>query len=135
MLDSGDYDFSLSGLKTSVLRHVRRERDAGRPIDPGDLAASFQEAIVDVQASKTMAAARDRGVGTVLLGGGVVANTRLRERMQAAAAEAGIDVRFPSRPLCTDNGAMIAAAGAARLARGERSPFDVAADPGLELAS
>jgi N6-L-threonylcarbamoyladenine synthase len=135
MLDSGDYDFSLSGLKTSVLRHVRRERDAGRRIDAGDLAASFQEAIVDVQASKTMAAARDRGVGTVLLGGGVVANTRLRERMQAAAAEADIDVRFPSTALCTDNGAMIAAAGAARLARGERSPFDVAADPGLELAS
>jgi N6-L-threonylcarbamoyladenine synthase len=135
MLDSGDYDFSLSGLKTSVLRHVRREREAGRRIDPADLAASFQEAIVDVQVSKTMAAARDRGVGTVLLGGGVVANTRLRERMQAAGAEAGIDVRFPSTALCTDNGAMIAAAGAARLARGERSSFDVAADAGLELAS
>jgi N6-L-threonylcarbamoyladenine synthase len=135
MLDSGDYDFSLSGLKTSVLRHVRREREAGRRVDPADLAASFQEAIVDVQVSKTMAAARDRGVGTVLLGGGVVANTRLRERMQAAGAEAGIDVRFPSTALCTDNGAMIAAAGAARLARGERSSFDVAADAGLELAS
>jgi N6-L-threonylcarbamoyladenine synthase len=135
MLDSGDYDFSLSGLKTSVLRHVRREREAGRRIDPADLAASFQEAIVDVQVSKTMAAARDRGVETVLLGGGVVANTRLRERMQAAGAEAGIDVRFPSTALCTDNGAMIAAAGAARLARGERSSFDVAADAGLELAS
>jgi N6-L-threonylcarbamoyladenine synthase len=135
MLDSGDYDFSLSGLKTSVLRHVRREREAGRRIDPADLAASFQEAIVDVQVSKTMAAARDRGVETVLLGGGVVANTRLRERMQAAGVEAGIDVRFPSTALCTDNGAMIAAAGVARLARGERSSFDVAADAGLGLAS
>jgi N6-L-threonylcarbamoyladenine synthase len=135
MLDSGDYDFSLSGLKTSVLRHVKREREAGREIDPADLAASFQEAIVDVQVSKTIAAARDRRVDTVLLGGGVVANTRLRERMEKAGAEAGIGVRFPSLPLCTDNGAMIAAAGAARLARGERSSFDVAADPGLELAS
>jgi N6-L-threonylcarbamoyladenine synthase len=135
MLDSGNYDFSLSGLKTSVLRYVRREREAGRQVDLADLAASFQEAIVDVQVSKTIAAARDRGVETVLLGGGVVANTRLRERMQKAGAEAGIDVRFPSTALCTDNGAMIAAAGAARLAKGERSSFDVAADAGLELAS
>jgi N6-L-threonylcarbamoyladenine synthase len=135
MLDSGNYDFSLSGLKTSVLRYVRREREVGREVDPADLAASFQEAIVDVQVSKTIAAARDRGVETVLLGGGVVANTRLRERMQKAAAEAGVDVLFPSTALCTDNGAMIAAAGAARLAMGERSAFDVAADPALELAS
>jgi N6-L-threonylcarbamoyladenine synthase len=135
MLDSGDYDFSLSGLKTSVLRYVRREREAGREVDPADLAASFQEAIVDVQVAKTIAAARDRGVETVLLGGGVVANTRLRERMERAGGEAGIGVRFPSMARCTDNGAMIAAAGAARLARGERSSFGVAADPGLELAS
>jgi N6-L-threonylcarbamoyladenine synthase len=135
MLESGDYDFSLSGLKTSVLRHVKREQAAGRSVDPADLAASFQEAIVDVQVDKTIAAARERGVGTVLLGGGVVANTRLRERMEKAGAEAGVAVRFPPIWLCTDNGAMIAAAGAARLARGERTPFDVAADPGLELAS
>jgi N6-L-threonylcarbamoyladenine synthase len=129
MLESGDYDFSLSGLKTSVLRQV------GREIDHADLAASFQEAIVDVQVAKTVAAARERGVHTVLLGGGVVANTRLRERMVNAGAEAGLDVRFPSPALCTDNGAMIAAAGASRLALGEWSSFDVAADPGLELAS
>ena len=135
MLDSGDYDFSLSGLKTSVLRYVKRERGAGRDVDAADLAASFQEAIVDVQVIKTIAAARDRGVATVLLGGGVVANARLRERMEKAGAEAGIDVRFPSMALCTDNGAMIAAAGASRLAKGERSSLEVAADPGLELAS
>ncbi len=135
MLDSGDYDFSLSGLKTSVLRHVTREREAGREIDAANLAASFQEAIVDVQVSKTIAAARDRGVDTVLLGGGVVANTRLRERMQQAGAEAGIDVRFPPMALCTDNAAMIAAAGASRLIAGERSSFEVSADPGMELES
>ncbi len=135
MLESGDYDFSLSGLKTAVLRHVRREHDAGREIDPADLAASFQEAIVDVQVAKTIAAAKDRRVHTVLLGGGVVANTRLRERIRQAGAEAGIQVLFPSPELCTDNGAMIAAAGASRLALGERTSFDVGADPGLELAS
>jgi N6-L-threonylcarbamoyladenine synthase len=135
MMESGDYDFSLSGLKTSVLRYVKAEREAGRSIEPADLAASFQEAIVDVQVDKTVRAAREKDVGTVLLGGGVVANTRLRERIEAAGAEAGIRVLFPSMALCTDNAAMIACAGASRLARGERTSFEVGADPGLELAS
>jgi len=134
MADSGDYDFSLSGLKTAVLRYVKGELAAGRRPDPADLAASFQEAIVDVQVSKTVAAALERGVSTVLLGGGVVANTRLRERMEKAGAEAGLRVLFPAIELCTDNAAMIACAGASRLARGERSSLDVAIDPGLELA-
>ena len=134
MAGSGDYDFSLSGLKTAVLRHVRVERNAGRDVAPADLAASFQEAIVDVQVDKTIAAARDRGVHRVLLGGGVVANTRLRERMDKAGAEAGIEVRFPSPALCTDNGAMIALAGSWRLARGERTDLGVSADPAMELA-
>jgi N6-L-threonylcarbamoyladenine synthase len=135
MIDSGDYGFSLSGLKTAVLRHVKAEREAGRVVDPADLAASFQEAIVDVQVTKTIRAAQETGVRTVLLGGGVVANTRLRERIQAASGEAGIRVLFPSMPLCTDNAAMIACAGASRLERGERTSFDVGAEPGLELAS
>jgi N6-L-threonylcarbamoyladenine synthase len=133
MLGSGSYDFSLSGLKTSVIRHVRRERAEGRQVSPADLAASFQEAVVDVQVSKTMEAARDTGVGRVLLGGGVVANSRLRERMQRAADEAGIELRYPSPALCTDNGAMIACAGAYRLRAGERTPLEVGADPGLPL--
>ncbi|MGZ5292041.1 MAG: tRNA (adenosine(37)-N6)-threonylcarbamoyltransferase complex transferase subunit TsaD [Actinomycetota bacterium] len=134
LADSGDYDFSLSGLKTAVLRHVKRERAAGRPVDLPDVAASFQEAIVDVQVSKTMRAAAETGVATVLLGGGVVANSRLRERMSEAGREHGVRVLFPSPALCTDNGAMIARAGASRLQRGERTPLDVGADPGLELA-
>jgi N6-L-threonylcarbamoyladenine synthase len=133
MAESG-YDFSLSGLKTAVLRHVKAEKAAGRDVDIADLAASFQEAIVDVQVSKTMRAAEDTGVRRVLLGGGVVANTRLRERIERAGAERGIDVRFPSLPLCTDNGAMIARAGAARLARGERTALGVGADAAMELA-
>ena len=133
MADSGDLDFSLSGLKTAVIRHVRKERAEGREPRPGDLAASFQEAVDDVQVQKTMQAAIDTGVKTILLGGGVVANSRLRERIVPAAAERGIEVQVPPLELCTDNGAMIAAAGTARLARGERSPLDLRADPSLAL--
>lgn len=133
MADSGDFDSSLSGLKTAVLRYVKAERAAGRDVDPADLAASFQEAIVDVQVSKTVAAARAVGVETVLLGGGVVANSRLRERIEQEGSTAGLRVLFPPLDLCTDNGAMIAAAGASRLARGERTGLDVGADPGMEL--
>ncbi len=133
MEDSGDFDFSMSGLKTAVLRYVQAERSAGGDIDLADLAASFQEAIVDVQVRKTLAAAEKLGVGTVLLGGGVVANTRLRERVLAAGEAAGLRVQYPPLELCTDNAAMIACAGAARAARGERSSLDIGADPNLRL--
>jgi N6-L-threonylcarbamoyladenine synthase len=134
MAQSGDLDFSLSGLKTAVIRHVRAEREAGRNVPIEDLAASFQEAVVDVQVQKTMAAVGETEVPSVLLGGGVVANTRLRERMAAEAQRRGIRLLHPSPELCTDNGAMIAAAGHFRLARGEHSSFDVTAEPGLPLS-
>jgi len=132
MQDAG-YDFSLSGLKTAVIRHVRRERAEGREPRLEDVAASFQEAVVDVQVHKTIAAATERRVERVLLGGGVVANTRLRDRMLTAAAEAGLEVLVPPLEYCTDNAAMVACAGYHRLARGERTPLDVGADPGLPL--
>jgi N6-L-threonylcarbamoyladenine synthase len=133
MASSGDFDFSLSGLKTAVIRHVTAEREAGRTQSVEDLAASFQEAVVDVQVQKTLAAAEATGVRTVLMGGGVVANTRLRERMAVETEARGLRLLSPSPELCTDNAAMIAAAGHFRLARGERSSFDVSADPGLPL--
>ncbi len=135
MKDSGDFDFSMSGLKTAVLRHVKAERAAGRNVDAADLAASFQEAIVDVQVSKTIAAADKLGVDTVILGGGVVANTRLRERMSTDAQAAGLRVRFPPLELCTDNAAMIACAGTSRFLRGERTSLDIAAIPQLKLGT
>jgi tRNA N6-adenosine threonylcarbamoyltransferase len=134
MADSGDLDFSMSGLKTAVLRHVKSERAAGRTIDVPDLAASFQEAIVDVQVTKTIQAARETGVERVLLGGGVVANTRLRERLVAEGDAIGLEVLVPPLALCTDNAAMVACLGAARLERGDRDGLDIAADPNLPLA-
>ena len=133
MEDSGDFDFSMSGLKTAVLRHVKAAHAAGQDLSLPDLAASFQEAIVDVQVTKTIAAAAHVGAPTVLLGGGVVANTRLRERLASAGERHGIRVLFPSMALCTDNAAMIACVGAARWVRGDRSTLDIAADPQLRL--
>jgi len=103
-------------------------------VDLADLAASFQEAVVDVQVDKTMGAAEERKVSTVLLAGGVVANTRLRERMAEAAEANGLALRYPSPELCTDNAAMIACAGFFRLAKGERTSLEVGADAGLPLA-
>jgi tRNA N6-adenosine threonylcarbamoyltransferase len=133
MAGSDDYDFSLSGLKTAVIRYVRGEEAAGRKVDVADLAASFQEAVVDVQVQKTMAAAEDRGAVAILLGGGVVANSRLRDRMAGEAEGRGVPLLYPSPELCTDNAAMIASAGFFRLERGERSSFDIGADPSFPL--
>jgi N6-L-threonylcarbamoyladenine synthase len=133
LIDSPDYDFSLSGLKTAVIRFVRQERAAGRDPNLADVAASFQEAVVDVQVKKTIDAALERKVRRILLGGGVVANTRLRQRMVEAAAEHKLEVLIPSPELCTDNAAMIAAVGISRLSRGERTPLEAGVDPGLPL--
>jgi tRNA N6-adenosine threonylcarbamoyltransferase len=131
---SGTYDFSLSGLKTAVVRHMKAERAAGREPLLADVAASFQEAVVEVQVDKTIAAALDKDVRTILLGGGVVANTRLRELMEERAGQLDLELRIPSPQLCTDNAAMIAAAGYFRLIRGERTDLEVGASPSLPLS-
>ena len=106
------YDFSFSGLKTAVARWVEQREAAGEPVPHADVAASFREAVVDVLVSKAIAACTDLGVPRLLLGGGVVANARLREVAQQRADAAGIALRVPPLSLCTDNGAMIAALGA-----------------------
>ncbi|MDQ0576317.1 tRNA (adenosine(37)-N6)-threonylcarbamoyltransferase complex transferase subunit TsaD [Agromyces albus] len=106
------YDFSFSGLKTAVARWVEQREAAGEPVPLADVAASFREAVVDVLVGKAVAACADLGVPRLLLGGGVVANARLREVAQSRADAAGIALRVPPLSLCTDNGAMIAALGA-----------------------
>ncbi|MCU1579513.1 MAG: tsaD [Rhodoglobus sp.] len=111
-LDKHRYDFSFSGLKTAVARWVERERDAGAVVPVADVAASFREAVVDVLIAKAIAACADYGVPRLLLGGGVVANARVREIAAERCAAAGIRLRIPPLELCTDNGAMIAALGA-----------------------
>jgi N6-L-threonylcarbamoyladenine synthase len=134
-MNDDDFDFSYSGLKTAVIRWIRERQEAGEDIDGADLAASFQEAIVDVQVAKTLRAADEHGVKTVVIAGGVAANSRLRERMRAEGEARGIEVVHPSLLLCTDNGAMIAAAGLRRLQAGERTPLDVSAVPNLALGA
>jgi N6-L-threonylcarbamoyladenine synthase len=129
LLHDGTWDFSLSGLKTAVLRHVQRNPGA----KPADVAAAFQEAVVDVQVAKVVGAAIKEGLDTILVAGGVAANSRLRARMAAEADEAGLRLLVPSPALCTDNGAMVAVAGSLALERGEVAPADIDADPNLRL--
>ncbi len=123
-------DFSFSGMKTSVINYVRKNRDA----DNADLCAGFQEAVVDVLVTKTMRAAETFAVNGVCLGGGVAANSRLREVFAAEAAERGFDCLVPSREYCTDNAAMIAAAAHWRLEHDGPTPLDDGAHPNLKLA-
>ncbi|WP_173923599.1 tRNA (adenosine(37)-N6)-threonylcarbamoyltransferase complex transferase subunit TsaD [Agromyces sp. Marseille-P2726] len=118
------YDFSFSGLKTAVARWVEQREAAGEPIPLADVAASFREAVVDVLVSKAVGACVDLGVPRLLLGGGVVANARLREVAEERADAAGIALRVPPLSLCTDNGAMIAALGAQLIMAGH-GPSDL----------
>jgi N6-L-threonylcarbamoyladenine synthase len=129
------FDFSFSGLKTSVTTFVRDRHREGTLPPIGDLAASIQEAIVDVLVAKTFNAAEAAGVTTVAGGGGVVANRRLRARLAEEAERRGMSLYLPSPVLSTDNGAMIAAAGAFRFERGERTPLEAEIDASLRLGS
>ena len=126
------HDFSFSGLKTAVARHVDDARRSSVAVDVADVAASFQESVADVLSAKAVAAARAHGVSTVLLGGGVAANTRVRELLAQRCADAGLALRVPPVALCTDNGAMVAALAAQVLRDGgARSALDLAVDPAL----
>jgi N6-L-threonylcarbamoyladenine synthase len=129
--DTGDHkhDFSFSGLKTSVINHVRKHPDVGT----ADVCASFQEAVVDVLVTKARRAADELGAKGLALAGGVAANSLLRERLLDACTEDGLHGFLPSRAMCTDNAAMIAATGFYRLRDDGPTPLDVGADPNLRI--
>ena len=133
-LEHHRYDFSFSGLKTAVARWVEQRQDAGEPVPVADVAASFREAVVDVLITKALAACADHGVPRLLLGGGVVANARVRQVAQERASAAGVELRIPALSLCTDNGAMIAALGAQLIMAGhEPSALGFSADSTLPV--
>ena len=129
-MESHLYDFSFSGLKTAVARHVETHDLGSVP----DVAASFREAVADVLTSKAVAACIEHSVPRLLLGGGVAANARIRELAAIRCAENGIELRVPPLALCTDNGAMIAALGALLVERGvQPSHLDFAVDSTLPV--
>ncbi|NDK89054.1 tRNA (adenosine(37)-N6)-threonylcarbamoyltransferase complex transferase subunit TsaD [Gordonia desulfuricans] len=128
------YDFSFSGVKTAVARHVEKCRRDGVEVPMADVAASFQEAVADVLTLKAIRACTDLGVDTLVLGGGATANSRIRSLAGERCAAAGITLRVPTPRRCTDNGVMIATLGAHVIAGGAApSPLTVATDPGLSV--
>jgi N6-L-threonylcarbamoyladenine synthase len=124
-LAEGSYDFSFSGLKTSVANHVNRAKNSNEPVAVADICASFQEAVVDVLTQKTIRAAQDKGCRHVVVGGGVAANSRLRQAMTAACQGAELTLAMPPVSLCTDNAAMICFAGYQHYLKRGASPLDL----------
>jgi len=134
MMHSGDYNFSLSGLKTAVIRYMARLAEEGEePPATRDIVASFQAAALEVLVRKTVAAARGRGLSDVVIGGGVACNSALREWLGRECGKAGLRLVATPGTLCTDNAAMVAAAGYMRYRAGYVSGLDTDVYPNLRL--
>lgn len=133
MLHSGDYSFSLSGLKTSVITYINNENRAGRPINLPDLAASFEAAVIDVQVAKAVEAVEQTGAKDFCVGGGVAANPQLREAYKRKFGRMGVRVTVPPLSACTDNAAMIALVAKRKFDRGELAGARMDADPNMSL--
>lgn len=112
------YNFSFSGIKTAVINYVNKMKMKGEEFAPVDLAASFQGTVVDILCKKVLKACVDKNVKQVIIAGGVAANSLLRSELKRRGAEQGVEVSYPSMKLCTDNGAMIAAAAYYKLKKG-----------------
>lgn len=132
-LEEGSYDFSFSGLKSAVINVVHNAQQRGEEIAPEDLAASFQESVIDVLVTKTQRAVKEYGVKQVLLAGGVAANKGLREKLSTEFADSDVEIVIPPLYLCTDNAAMIAAAGSVMYEKGQRADLTLNGNPGLEI--
>jgi N6-L-threonylcarbamoyladenine synthase len=133
-LEEGSYDFSFSGLKSSVINTVHNLTQRGETVAPEDLAASFQQSVIDVLVTKTVRATKEFQVQQVLLAGGVAANRGLRKALEEVFYDLpGVDLVIPPLSLCTDNAAMIAAAGTVLFEKGQRAGLDLNANPGLDL--
>lgn len=132
-LKNDPYGFSFSGLKTSVINYVNRKKQKEEEINLANLAASFQQAIVDVLVDKALLAAKEKGVGTILLAGGVAVNSQLRKEMKQQSEKQGIKVLYPSPILCTDNAAMVACLADYKMKRGLFAPWSLNAIANLPL--
>ncbi|MGE5404417.1 MAG: tRNA (adenosine(37)-N6)-threonylcarbamoyltransferase complex transferase subunit TsaD [Candidatus Saccharibacteria bacterium] len=132
-LDRDDFEFSFSGLKTSTMNLWNKIKKEGREDTVYDLVAEFQEALVEVLVEKTINAARKKHVKTILVAGGVAANSLLREKLREKAAEFEIDVFIPSPKLCTDNGAMVGCAGYYHFVDGNLANWDLNAYPSFDF--
>ncbi|MBR1989483.1 MAG: tRNA (adenosine(37)-N6)-threonylcarbamoyltransferase complex transferase subunit TsaD [Firmicutes bacterium] len=132
-LEKDSYDFSFSGLKTAVLNYINTEKQAGREINRADVAASFQEAVMDVITEKAVEAVKASGMKKLALAGGVAANSRLREKLADLCEKEAIQLYRPHPALCTDNGAMVACAAYYKYKNGETDGLDLDASPSLPL--
>lgn len=132
-LESGSYDFSFSGIKSAVLNYLNSSKMKNIEVNKEDVAASFQDAVIDVLVTKTVDAAVESNIDTILLAGGVSANSALREEMTARAKVKGIRVLYPPIEYCTDNAAMIGVAAHYKALRGEYADLNLNADPNLKF--
>lgn len=135
LLEKGSLNFSFSGTKTGVINYLHKEEQAGRKINPADVAASFQEAVVDVLEQKAMAALDITGYNGLAVAGGVASNSEIRERLRLACEKRGAKFYIPSPIFCTDNGAMIAVAAYHKAREGHFSTLNLDCFPGLNIES
>ncbi len=132
-LEQGSYDFSFSGLKSAVLNYLNSEKMKGNTINTADVAASFQQSVIEVLTEKTIACAKEKEVKTVVLAGGVAANSGLRKLLEEKCIESGLELKYPSIKLCTDNAAMIGCVGYYDYIKGLKSDMHLNAVPNLKL--
>ena len=132
-LEKGSLDFSFSGIKTGVLNYINGEKQAGREVNVADVAAGFQEAVLEVVVNKTVGAALQRGEDKIVVAGGVAANSRLREMLGEECRKHGLGLYYPPPVLCTDNAAMIGCAAYYKFKAGQTDGLDLDAIPNLEL--